>query len=223
MHTRRSRVTGSNRNCPRRGTIHIAVHPGQPLQFRSTITLGPLSPSAAAHTNGTPLSGSLMSLLIVWSLIEHPPVISRRIGAFFGADPGPFASTSLRSACNKSGAAALDHGVSVSETRRESGVGRSVAGAIQARPMLALAGLRIRITRTADDRAYRGDLCRRFWQGWSLTRSWVRLGRHGRPSRASPACRLTPHQRRQSRRQLARWLCANNRPGRMQQAACYRG
>ena len=107
------------------------------LQFRSTITLGRLSPSAAAHANGTPLSGSLMSLLIVWSLIEHPPVITRRIGAFFGADPGPFASTSLRSACNKSGAAALDHGVSVSETRRESGVGRSVAGAIQARPMLA--------------------------------------------------------------------------------------
>ena len=108
----------------------------------------------------------------------------------------------------------------VSETRLESGVPPrgTIRRGCNPSQTYAGAGQRIRITRTADDRAYRGDLCRRFWQGWSLTRSWVRLGRHGRPSRASPAYRLTPHQRTQSRRQLARWLCATNRPEQVQQA-----
>jgi hypothetical protein len=189
MHTRRSRVTGSNRNCPQRGTIHIAVHPGQPLQIRSTITLGRLSPSAAAHTIGTPLSGSLMSLLIVWSLIEHPPVITRRIGVFLVWIP----AHSRQRVCDPHATRATPpHSTKefrVSETRLESGV--PLRGTIRRgcnpSQTYAGAGQRIRITRTADDRAYRGDLCRRFWQGWSLT-MYRRKHQTVNPSRQMSKC-----------------------------------
>ena len=57
--------------------------------------------------------------------------------------------------------------------------------------------------------AVSGRLLHRIWQSRSSPLR-VRLARNGRPSRASPARRLTPHQRTQSRRQLARWLCAKS-------------